>query len=48
MLQWYYLSIGFMRFNTTRNNISVISWQSVLLVEETEVPMDNRRLVASY
>jgi hypothetical protein len=23
-------------FNTTFNNISVISWQSVLLVEETE------------
>jgi hypothetical protein len=25
-------------FNTTFNNISVISWQSVLLVEETGVP----------
>ena len=25
----------FMVFNTTFNNISVISWQSVLLVEET-------------
>jgi hypothetical protein len=25
-------------FNTTFNNISAISWQSVLLVEETEVP----------
>jgi len=24
-------------FNVTFNNISVISWQSVLLVEETEV-----------
>jgi hypothetical protein len=27
----------FMVFNTTFNNISVISWQSVLLVEETGV-----------
>jgi hypothetical protein len=27
-----------MVFNNTFNNISVISWQSVLLVEETEVP----------
>ncbi len=27
-----------MVFKTTFNNISVISWQSVLLVEETRVP----------
>jgi len=27
-----------MVFNATSNNISVISWQSVLLVEETGVP----------
>ena len=27
-----------MVFNTTFDNISVISWQSVLLVEETGVP----------
>jgi hypothetical protein len=25
-------------FNATFNNISVISWQSVLLMEETEYP----------
>ena len=30
-----------MVFNTTVNNISVISWRSVLLVEETEVPGEN-------
>ena len=30
-----------MVFNATFNNISVISWQSVLLVEETEVPGKN-------
>jgi hypothetical protein len=28
-----------MVFNTTFNNISVILWQSVLLVEETGVPV---------
>jgi len=32
---------GFMMFNTTFNNISVISWRSVLLVEETRVPGEN-------
>jgi len=30
-----------MVFNATFNNISVISWCSVLLVEETEVPGEN-------
>jgi hypothetical protein len=28
-------------FNATFNNISVISWRSVLLVEETGVPGEN-------
>ena len=32
-----------MVFNATFNNISVISWQSVLLVEETGVPEENHR-----
>jgi len=35
----------FMVLNTTFNNISVISWRSVLLVEETG---ENHRPVASY
>ena len=35
----------FMVFNATFNNISVISWRSVLLVEETEVPGENHRPV---
>ena len=30
--------LGVMVFNATFNSISVISWQSVLLVEETRVP----------
>ena len=37
-----------MVFNVTFNNISVISWWSVLLVEETRVPGENHRPVASH
>jgi hypothetical protein len=33
--------VWFMVFNATFNNISVILWQSVLLVEETGVPGEN-------
>jgi len=33
--------VWFMVFNATFNNISVISWRSVLLVEETGVPGEN-------
>ena len=38
----------FMVLNATFNNISVISWQSVLLVEETRVSGENSRPVASH
>jgi len=38
----------FMLLNATFNNISVISWQSVLLVEETGAPRQNHRPVASH
>jgi hypothetical protein len=34
-----------MVFNATFNNISVISWQSVLLVEETGAPGEKPRLL---
>jgi hypothetical protein len=37
----------FMVFNTTFNNVSIISWQSVLLVEETGVPGENHWSVTS-
>ena len=37
----------FMMFNTTLNNISVISWRLVLLVKETGVLGENHRPVAS-
>ena len=39
---------GVMEFNVTFNNILIISWWSVLLVEETEVPGENHRPVASH
>ena len=37
-----------MVFNATFNNISVISWWSILLVEETGGPGENHRPVASH
>ena len=37
-----------MVFNATFNNISVISWRSVLLVEETGVPGEDHLPGASY
>jgi hypothetical protein len=37
-----------MVFNTTFNNISAISWQSVLLVEETGVSGVNHAPVAIH
>ena len=42
------VGLGFMVFNTTLNNISVISWKSVLLVKETRVSGQNHRPVTSY
>jgi hypothetical protein len=41
-LQWWFG--WFMVFKTTFNNISVISWRSVLLVDETGVPRENHQL----
>jgi len=37
-----------MVFNATFNNVSVISWRSILLVEETGVPGENHRSAASH
>jgi hypothetical protein len=44
---WFRFGFRFMVFNATFNNISVISWRSVLLVEETGVPGENHRPIAS-
>jgi len=37
-----------MVFNATLNNISILSWRSLLLVEEIKVPEENYRFVASH
>jgi hypothetical protein len=37
-----------MVLNATFNNISAISWRSALFVEETGVPVENHRPVASH
>jgi hypothetical protein len=45
LLDWF---VGFMVFIATVNNISVISWQSVFLLEETEGSRENHRPAASH
>ena len=42
------VDVCLMVFNATFNNYSVISWRSVLLVEETRVPGGNHRPAASH
>jgi hypothetical protein len=43
-----YILVRVMVFKATFNNISAISWRSVLLMEETEVPGENHRPVTSH
>ena len=50
-IQFLFEPSSFLRFmvlNATFNNISVISWRSVLLLEETGVPRENHWPVASH
>ena len=42
------LKVALNIINQTNNNISVISWRSVLLLEETGVPGENHRPVSSH
>jgi len=42
------LEVRVMVFNATFNNISAISWRSVLLVEETRIPGENHRPATSH
>jgi hypothetical protein len=44
----YVVWFGLMVLNATFNNISGISWRSVLLMEETGGPGENHRPVASH
>jgi len=43
-----WIRVRVMMLNATFYNISVISWQSVLLVEETRVPGENHWPTASH
>ena len=43
-----WVSVRAMVVNDTFNNISVILWRSVLLVEEIRVPGENHRPVVSH
>ena len=45
---YQYIWVRVMVLNATYNNISVISWWSVLLVEETGIPGENHRPAASH
>jgi energy-converting hydrogenase Eha subunit E len=45
-LHVYNAYVCLMVFNATFNNMSSISWRSVLLVEETAIPGENHRPVA--
>jgi hypothetical protein len=45
---WFKRGLGVMVFNATFNNISVISWLSVLLVEKTGVPGENHLPAESH
>jgi len=46
--QYAFGLVWFMVFNAILNNISVISWRSILLLEETGVPGENHRPVANH
>jgi energy-converting hydrogenase Eha subunit E len=53
-MQIHNLSVAFsemvrvMVFNASFNNISVILWRSVLLMEENGVPVEDQRPAASH
>ena len=42
------IRVSIIVFNATFNNISAVYWRSVLLVEETRIPRENHRPVASH
>ena len=47
-IYYYRIRIQIIVLNATFNNISVISWRSLLLVEETGVPEENHQPVATH
>jgi len=46
-VEWYF-RVMVMVFNVTFNNISAISWLSVLFVKETRVPGEDHRPVTCH
>jgi hypothetical protein len=44
----FWIRVRVMVFNATFNNISIVSWRSVLLVEETGVPGENHRPIVCH
>jgi hypothetical protein len=47
-MTWSNVVIMVMVFNAIINNISILSWRSVLLVKETRVSGENNQPVASH
>ena len=47
-LNMFFVVVCLMVFNATFNNISVVSWRSVLLVEESGGPRENLQPVSSH
>jgi hypothetical protein len=43
-----FVKVKVMVFNPTFNNISIISWQSLSLVEETGVPGESHKSLANF
>ena len=48
MIGFYGVRVRIIVFYGTFNNISALSWQSVLLVEKTGVPRENQRPASRY
>jgi hypothetical protein len=48
IIERFVYGVRYLVLNVTFNNISVISWRSVLLVEETGVPGENHQPATSH
>jgi len=48
VIEQFAIGIRVIVFNATFNNISVILWRSVLLMEETGIPAENQQPDASH
>jgi hypothetical protein len=48
MIVWWVVWARVGVFNVTFNNISIISWLSAVLVEETGIPRENHRPATNH